>query len=147
MNFSLGPPPQTAKTPSRPPSARHVPGTIDMSLGPASRGTADPTPYSDSDESAAGADWRNALSRWVSEHAYYPDQARHLGEEGDVRVHVIAAPDGRVREVELVGKSGSMWLDIGLVSMFRDAHIPPFPGSREPIDFNFTMHYILIRPR
>ena len=146
-DFSFGSPPAATKAPPRSASTRHFPGTIDMSLGPASRGTADPTPYSDRDDSPAGADWRNALSRWVSEHAFYPDRARNLGEEGDVRVHVIAAPDGRVKEVELVGKSGSMWLDIGLVSMFRDAHIPPFPGSSEPIDFNFTMHYILIRPR
>lgn len=119
-----------------------------MSLGPASRGAADPTPYSDRDETAAGADWRNALSRWVAEHAYYPEQARRSGEEGDAMVHVIASSDGRVKEVELVQKSGSMWLDIALVALFRDAHIPPFPaGGNEPLEFNFLMHYVLIRPR
>ncbi|MEA2737559.1 MAG: periplasmic protein TonB [Acetobacteraceae bacterium] len=119
-----------------------------MSLGPASKGAEDATPLSDRDQEAQGADWRNALSRWVAEHAYYPDQARMNGEEGDARVHVVAAPDGRVKMVELVGKSGSMWLDLALLALFRDQKIPPLPyGTKEPIDFNFTMHYVLIRPR
>ena len=77
---------------------------------------------------------------------YYPEQARRDGEEGDAKVHVLAASDGRVREVELIGKSGSMWLDLALLSLFRDQHIPPYPGGgSEPIEFNFTMHYVLIR--
>lgn len=118
-----------------------------MSLGPAARGAADPRPYSDRDDDAAAADWRNALSQWVAEHAYYPDQARRAGEEGDATVHVIASSDGKVKEVELIGKSGSVWLDMGLVALFRDAHIPPYPGGGdEPLEFNFLMHYVLIRP-
>jgi hypothetical protein len=31
--------------------------------------------------------------------------------------------------------------------MFRNAHLPPLHGENEPITFNFTMHYILIRVR
>ena len=117
-----------------------------MSLGPASRGTADPTPFSERDEDAAGADWRNALSLWVAEHAYYPEQARHEFQEGDVKVHVVAQPNGRVKEVLLVRKSGSMWLDLALLALFRDQRIPPLPsGEKEPIEFDFTMHYVLIR--
>ena len=119
-----------------------------MSLGPASKGVADPTPFSERDGDAAGADWRNALSRWVSEHAYYPPQARREGQEGDVKVHVVAEPNGRVKEVELIGRSGSMWLDLALLALFRDQRIPPLPaGEKEPIEFNFTMHYVLLRPR
>jgi TonB family protein len=148
MNFSFGKPLSTPEAPSRSTSRSRIPGSIDMSLGPAAKGSANPTPYSDREEDAAGADWRNALSQWVAEHAYYPEQARQEGEEGDAQVHVIAAPDGRVKEVELIGKSGSMWLDLALLALFRDQHIPPFPaGGKEPIDFNFTMHYVLIRPR
>ena len=124
----------------------HIPGTIDMSLGPATRGAEDVTPFGD--KAAEGADWRNALSRWVAQHAYYPEQARRDGEEGDARVHVVAEPSGRVKLVELVGKSGSMWLDMALLSLFRDQQIPRLPyGTTEPVDFNFTMHYVLIRPR
>jgi protein TonB len=119
-----------------------------MSLGPASKGATNTTPFGDRDDDAEGADWRNALSRWVAEHAYYPPQAVRDLEEGDAKVHVVAEPNGRVKEVELIGRSGSMWLDLALLALFRDAHIPPLPsGEREPIEFNFTMHYILIRPR
>jgi len=50
-----------------------------------------------------------------------------------------------VREVELIGRSGSVWLDMALLSLFRDQRIPQVPGGTTPIVFNFTMHYILIR--
>ena len=119
-----------------------------MSLGPASKGTADPTPFSERDEDATGADWRNALSRWVAQHAYYPEQARRDLEEGDAKVRIHMEPNGRVKEVELIGKSGSMWLDLALLALFRDQHIPPLPsGETEPFEFDFTMHYVLIRSR
>lgn len=119
-----------------------------MSLGPASKGATDLTPFSDRDQEAAGADWRNALSQWVAQHAYYPEQARRNIEEGDAKVRVVAEPNGRVTTVELIGKSGSMWLDLALQALFRDQRIPALPyGTKEPIDFNFTMHYVLIRPR
>jgi protein TonB len=147
MNFSFGPP-LAAPSPAQPRAAPHIPGTIDMSLGPASRGAADATPFADRNMDAEGADWRNALSRWVAEHAYYPEQARRDGEEGDAQVHVVVQPNGKVKMVELIGKSGSMWLDIALLALFRDQQIPALPyGVKDPIDFNFTMHYVLIRPR
>lgn len=148
MDFSFGKPLVAPPSRAAPRTAMHIPGTIDMSLGPASRGAADLTPRSEHDEEVEGANWLNALSRWVADHAYYPEQARRDDEEGDARVHVVAEPDGRVKLVELVGKSGSMWLDLALLALFRDQHIPPLPyGEKEPIDFDFTMHYVLIRPR
>ena len=148
MNFTFGKPNLASPSPARLRSTPHIPGTIDMSLGPASKGTADPTPLSQHDEDAAGADWRNALSRWVADHAYYPEQARREVEEGDATVRVLADPDGRVKEVELIGKSGSMWLDLALQALFRNQHIPALPsGDHDPIEFNFTMHYVLIRSR
>jgi TonB family protein len=117
-----------------------------MSLGPAARGIANAAPRSDADSDDGGPDWRNELSRWVSEHAYYPEQARREGEEGDAKVHVLADHYGRVKEVELIGRSGSMWLDLALQALFRDAHIPPLPGpGNDPIEFDFTMRYILRR--
>jgi periplasmic protein TonB len=146
MNFSFGPtgPRVSEKAPTQHAARQHFPGTIDMSLGPASLGEANPTPFGDRDEDAVSADWRNALSRWVAEHAYYPPQAIHELQEGDAKVHVIALPNGKVKEVELIGKSGSMWLDMALVALFRDQHIPPLPsGETDPVEFNFTMHYIL----
>ena len=63
MDFSFGKPLASASpAASRPRSAPHIPGTIDMSLGPAAKGTANPTPYSDRDEGREGADYRNLLS-------------------------------------------------------------------------------------
>ncbi len=147
MNFSFGKPlgapqprPRTSSSPQR------APGSVDMSLGPAHKGPANISPFADIDTDEGGPDWRNALAAWVSQHAYYPEQARNLGEDGDVKVHVVAQHNGRVTEVELISKSGSMWLDLALQAMFRDAHIPPLPTpGNEPIEFNFTMHYILRR--
>jgi protein TonB len=143
MDFSLGKPfvaPQPRARTARPP------GTMDLGAGPAQKGATNISPFADIDNDAGTPDWRNALSLWVSQHAYYPEQARREGEEGDVRVHVVAQHNGRVTDVELISKSGSMWLDLALQAMFRDAHIPPLPtAGNEPIEFNFTMHYILRR--
>jgi protein TonB len=144
MDFSLGKPLNQPQTKTKQASRPHPPGTIDMSLGPAMKGTANETPYGEDEE--GGPDWRNALSLWVSEHAYYPEQARLEGEEGDAKVHVVARHDGRVTSVETIGKSGSIWLALALLALFRDAHIPPLPTEgNEPIEFNFTMHYVLRR--
>jgi protein TonB len=144
MNFSFGKPVAPSSSKSKLASTQRSASSMDMSLGPAQKGAMNDSPFADNDE--GGPDWRNALSQWVEEHAYYPEQARRDGDEGDVRVHVIAEHNGRVTLVDLTGKSGSMWLDLALQAMFRDAHLPPLPteGS-EPIEFNFTMHYILRR--
>ncbi|HEY1413012.1 MAG TPA: hypothetical protein VGF36_12775, partial [Rhodopila sp.] len=101
MDFSFGRPNAAPRSVARSRSTVHIPGTIDMSLGPASRGKTDITPLSEHDAEAAGADWANALSRWVANHAYYPDEAARNLDEGDAKVRVRADPDGRVREVEL----------------------------------------------
>jgi TonB family protein len=118
----------------------------DLSLGPAKPGALDKTPFGDLSGINAGPDWRNAFSAWVRRHAYYPDQAAELGQDGDSTVYVKATPNGKVTSVELEQKSGSPWLDMALVSMFRDAHLPPLPpDDKEPLEFHFTMHYILMR--
>jgi protein TonB len=141
-NYSFGAPAPHPHPRAQP--APHVPGTVDLSLGPAKPGPVNVTPQADIDGDNAGPDWRNALARWVAQHAYYPEQARMNREDGDAKVHVVARPDGRVTSVELIGRSGSIWLDLALQSLFRDAHIPPLPsGMTEPIEFNFTMHYII----
>ncbi|HVZ07269.1 TonB family protein [Rhodopila sp.] len=85
------------------------------------------------------------LIRWVEQHAYYPPEARANLEEGTARVHVEARSDGKVTSVELIGRSGSVWLDMALQAIFRDARIPPIPGGSDAIRFNFTMHYIIVR--
>jgi len=144
MAYSFGTPRSAARPPVSP-SIRQR-GAIDFSLGPAARGATDVSPFARVAGAHAGADWRNALSAWVRRHAYYPEQAIAHGEDGSVSVLVVADPDGRVRSVELDRKSGSIWLDMALLSMFRDARLPPLPsGERDPIEFRFTMHYVLLR--
>ncbi len=57
------------------------------------------------------------------------------GEDGSAMVQVVANPDGHVTSVELERKSGSQWLDLALLALFRDAHLPPIFGENEPITF------------
>ena len=80
----------------------------------------------------AGADWRNALSRWVAANTHITPNRRDAdSEEGDAKVRVVAEPNGRVKMVELIGRSGSMWLDLALLALFRDQHIPPLPSGEK----------------
>jgi protein TonB len=145
MNFSFNP----QFSPSRPsPRAayRPMPGTLDLSLAPR-RGEA--SDFSSMFSRVAGAhvgpDWGNELIAWVKRHSYYPPQAAMNGEDGDVMVRVVANPDGHVTSVELTGRSGSQWLDMALTGLFRGARLPPLIDQTEPLTFDFTMHYILIR--
>ena len=116
---------------------------MDFSLAPR-QGAYDNTPFSRVAGAHVGPDWRNELSAWVRAHAYYPEQAAMNGEDGDVMVQVVAQPNGRVISVEMMQRSGSRWLDMALMALFRDANLPPLHAD-EGITFNFTMHYILIR--
>lgn len=142
MNFSFNQPTPRAAPPTR--STSRAPSTLDFSLAPR-QGATDTTPFSRVSGARVGPDWRNQLSAWVRAHAYYPEQAAMNGEDGNAMVQVVANPNGKVTSVELIGRSGSKWLDMALVALFRDANLPPLYGESEPITFNFTMHYILIR--
>jgi len=98
---------------------------------------------------ALGADWLAELSAYVERHKRYPDQAAQNNEEGDSTISIVVGRDGHVfgRDVDLIRRSGSQFLDMGLLSMFRDKKLPPFPPGaphdRETIQI--TMHYYLIR--
>ena len=118
--------------------------TLDFSLAPRV-GATDNTPFARVAGAHVGPDWRNLLSAWVRKHAYYPEQAAMAGEDGNVMVRVSANPDGHVTSVELESRSGSQWLDMALVALFRDANLPSLYPETEPITFDFLMHYILIR--
>jgi periplasmic protein TonB len=137
MNLSLTQPAPPAHAP-----ARRKPGgsaTLDISLT-MRQGDTGTTP-----DARAGSDWGNELVAWVNRHKYYPTQAAMNGEDGNVTVHVVANPNGHVTSVEMKWRSGSQWLDMALMGLFRDADLPPLHDATEPITFNFTMHYILIR--
>ena len=143
MTYSFGGPPISLPRVQMH-SSSHVPVTLDFSLAPR-EGAVDTTPFSRVAGAHVGPDWRNELSAWVHRHAYYPEQAAMNGEDGDVMVEVSANPNGHVTSVELRQRSGSQWLDMALLGLFRDANLPPLPEENEPITFNFLMHYILIR--
>jgi protein TonB len=144
MNFSFNQPVPQTHPPPHP--ASRMPNTLDFSLAPR-QGAADNSPFARVAGAHVGPDWRNLLSAWVRAHAYYPEQAARNGEDGEAMVQVVANPNGHVSSVELKMRSGSQWLDMALVALFRDANLPPLEGETEPLTFNFTMHYILIRMR
>ena len=137
MDYTFGP---TSGTPGP-----ATPGKPMLSLGLPKRGPEDSSPFSMDYDAEVGPDWRNALSEWVSEHAYYPSQAARMGQQGTARVLVTAMPNGRVISVELERKSGSQWLDLALEALFRGAKLPAMPKSAgtDPVPFHFTMYYII----
>jgi TonB family protein len=94
-----------------------------------------------------GPDWRNAFRRWMDEHGRYPTNAAVVGEQGTTRIELIVEPDGRVRSGKLVRRSGSVWLDAGTVSLFRNAVLPPFPPGADPagVTIDLTINYVLVR--
>jgi protein TonB len=54
--------------------------------------------------------------------------------------------DGRVERLQLIGRSGSQWLDMAALSVFRDAYLPPLPQDMKEnqIPFHLTIHYVII---
>jgi periplasmic protein TonB len=140
MNFSFGGSPQPpARAPSHPGAGGRSTLDISLTMRDGETGT--------TLNGRGGRDWGNELVAWVDRHKYYPSQAAVNGEDGDVTAQVVVNPDGHVNSVELKSRSGSQWLDMALVSLFRDATVPPPPDKNAPSTFNFTMHYILIRMR
>jgi TonB family protein len=129
-------------------------GPIDFSLSPGTLNSRGEVPRGDNRMGSVvvhgahvGPDWIQQLNEWWAEHQYYPAQAAERGEDGTVKVHVVVGRDGRVHGVELEGYSGSQWLDMGALALFRNAHLPPFPpGTPEDQgDLDVTINYILIR--
>ena len=94
-----------------------------------------------------GPDWRNAFRRWVDENVRYPVNAAVVGQEGTATVELLVDRDGRVRSGRLIGRSGSVWLDHGTVSPFRNAMLPPFPPDADPegVVVRLTVHWVLRR--
>ena len=87
------------------------------------------------------------MHEWWDRHGYYPRQAAEQGEDGTTRLRVRVDRSGRVREVTLEMRSGSQWLDMGSLAIFRDAMLPPFPPSspQSEATLYLTLNFILIR--
>jgi TonB family protein len=156
MNFDWRSNPlQTAPpAPAQQKSAR-LGSAIDLGLGPAARNSrgAPPSGHQDLDSmiqvegAQVGPGWLQQLHEWWDRHAYYPDEAVAKGDDGTVKLHLVVDRSGKVESVALMERSGSQWLDLGSLSIFRGARLPPFPPSTpEPrADVYLTILYTLIR--
>jgi TonB family protein len=160
-------PPQPRPAPALPPGALFLPDGVPLGRPtpspqagrPAARGldlNVDPRlaegraardPTVNVTGAQVGADWRAAFRRWLDENLSYPRRAIELGEQGTVRVRVVAEPDGRVRSVRLIGPSVSPSLNTGTVLPFGGARLPPFPPPADPngVTIDLTVRYILIQ--
>jgi TonB family protein len=130
-----------------PPRSHASPGTLDLSFAPM-MGGGDITqlhPQGKGDD--VGEDWFNLVSAWWLRHRFYPSEAGRLEQEGDVALRLVVARDGAVRAVDVEHGSGSPWLDMGALAVFRDAKLPPLPPDvRDPdVTLEFTIHYMIIR--
>jgi TonB family protein len=141
-------PPPSAPPPSVPSRIPQPgqPGTVDLSFGPIAGGSLSASASVQMEGVAVSTDWLNLVSAWWLRHRYYPPQAAANFEDGDVTMHMRVDQDGRVEALELTGKSGSQWLDLGALSVFRGAHLPPLPSdmNQAQIPFEVTVHYIIV---
>ena len=140
-----------------PPPARSQPGRgLNLALGPQARTSNGAVPHNpDSSLSNMvriegadlGEEWLRALHEWWDRHGYYPRQAAEQGEDGTTRVRLLVDRSGRVREAELEMRSGSQWLDIGSLAIFRNATLPPFPAAtpQNEVTLHLTLNFFLIR--
>ena len=137
-------PPPVAQThpPSAPPqrAAAHAPANPAGAPGHAPAGQ-----NAEGGASAAnnGAAWMGKLQQWWDQHSFYPKEASQTNEGGNVKVHIVIAPDGQVTSIELVQGSGLSVLDAAAVAVFRNAQLPPFPPGTpaQPADVVVTLHY------
>jgi TonB family protein len=137
--------------PARPQTGRG----FNLALGPVARNSLGAVPRNpDTPEAMVrvegadlGADWLRALHEWWERHGYYPHQAAEQGEDGTTRVRLRVDRSGRVEEAELEMRSGSQWLDLGSLAIFRNAMLPPFPPAtpQNEVTLHLTLNFILIR--
>jgi len=137
MNFSLGKP-----TPRSRPAV-----LADNRAGPALQG---PTSFGQSARLISGhapPSWFDALHAWWLEHGYYPQEAAMRGEDGTVSIEIVVARSGHVDAVELVTRSGSIWLDLGAQAVFRGAKVPalPYDAPDDQITVELNIRYVLVR--
>jgi periplasmic protein TonB len=142
-----GPAVPTARTAPAPPVRLAHPGTLDLSFDPRLGGSLAPSSTVLMEGVPVSTDWLNEVSAWWQRHAYYPPQAGLNNEDGDVTLHMRVDRDGHVTHLELVSKSGSQWLDLGALAIFRDAYLPPLPPgtSEAQIPFHVTIHFVIVR--
>ncbi len=140
MAFSLG-------SPVAPPSPRRSTGRgIDLSLGQGVIGAQDTKVFGRSDSKEVGPDWYNRFAAWWDRHSYYPPQAGQSGQQGEVVLDLVVLRSGQVTHVGLTSGSGSQWLDMAALGVFRDARLPALPSDAAPsVPITLRIHYQIIR--
>ncbi|WP_191083110.1 energy transducer TonB [Roseococcus microcysteis] len=167
--FALPLPP--AQTSPQPPQARPLPGImlpqtpqlgggapspagrpqgrgLDLSVDPRfAEGDARTDPSVRVQGAQVGANWRAAFRRWLEQNIRYPQDAAMRGEDGTVRVQILANPDGTVRSVRVVLPSTSPSLNYATTFPFQGAQIPAFPPPADPngVTVDLTVNYVLRR--
>jgi TonB family protein len=113
--------------------------SMDLSEGPVIQGgqLRDAVPHIASP--GADGDYMELLSEYVETHKFYPEQAGRNGEQGTAVVKVLMTRDGTVKDVRLEESSESRLLDLALLSLFRDKHLPPFPDDMKENEHEFTI--------
>jgi TonB family protein len=127
---------------------------LDLALGPVARAsngavprnTEGPTGFMRIEGADLGADWERALHDWWDRHGFYPEQAAAQNEDGTTQIRVVLDRSGKVHSVELESRSGSQWIDMGSLAIFRGATLPPFPPStpQNEATLHLTLNFILI---
>lgn len=140
MNFSLGGPaaPQSAQ--------RRIGRGIDLSFGRGVIGAEDTKIFGRTDSKEVGPDWFNQFAAWWDRHGYYPPQAGKQNQQGEVTLDLVIQRSGRVERVALASGSGSQWLDLAALGVFRGALLPALPSdAAASVPLNLTIHYEIIR--
>jgi len=93
-----------------------------------------------------GADWGAELTKWVDEHAYYPQAAVEQGQQGTAEVEFTVDRAGNVTGVHLLRSAGSPFLDQAWFQLFAENHLPAFPSGTKSnhVTVDYTVHYQLI---
>ena len=143
LNFAPSTPPQSDQRSRLGGNTR----AVDLSLGTPKAGPNRSEAFFDARAAKIGADWASGLAAYWRIHRFYPRQAIENGDDGTVKVEITVNRQGKVESVEVVGKSGSPWLDMAALSTWRGAQLAPFPAenTEQRITTTLTINYILLR--
>ena len=83
------------------------------------------------------------LQAWWNLHAFYPRHASQNDEGGNVKIHLVIYPDGRIWSADVVASSGSNSLDTAAAAAFHDGFVRPFPEGAPEAALDISLHYVL----
>jgi len=137
------PPPAAQVQPARTPPQRAAARALVHPAGAAAHAPVGQNGASRTRDANNGAAWMGKLKQWWDQHSFYPKEASQTNDGGNVKVHIVIAPDGQVTSIEVVQGSGLSVLDAAALAVFRNAHLPPFPPGTPapPADVVLTLHY------